>query len=124
MWAEDVDGYVSQFADDAELKQSSVHGGATRVLTGREAIRTFIEGSWESLKPKPLTHDHVVTVISETEAIGSSYVQVLDGSNSYSDMLISRYDDQYVLQDGAWKFRERHANILKINDSLQRQLSQ
>jgi hypothetical protein len=124
MWTEDVDGYVSLFTDDAEIKQSSQQEDLYRVTAGREAIRTMITESFALRKPKTLTHSHIVNLISETEAIGSSYVQALDGANSYSDLLIARYDDQYQLQGGAWKFRVRHANIMKLTAGLKQALSQ
>jgi hypothetical protein len=122
MWLEDVDGYVSLFADDAEIRQYSDPAEIARVIAGKEEIRQMIAASFIYRKPKPLTHSHVVTVVSDTEATGSSFVSALDGTNQYLEMLIARYDDQYVLLDGAWKFKVRQANVMKVTDGLKRQL--
>ena len=123
MWLEDVDGYVSLFVDDAEIRQYSDPRAIARVIAGKDAIREMIKASFAYRKPKPLTHAHIVNMISDTEATGSSIVSALDGTNQYLEMLIARYDDHYVLLDGAWKFQLRQANVMKVTDDLRRQLT-
>jgi hypothetical protein len=66
----------------------------------------------------------VIDFVSDDYATGSSYVHAFDGANDYTELLIARYDDEYVKQGGSWRFQVRQPNIFKVRPELVEVLQQ
>ena len=103
------DAMLELFAEDAVLE---VPG---RRLEGRAAIRAFFEGvaRGEGGRPRArllrhFTATHQIDLVSETEARGRCYYQVLTeaGLDHWG-----RYQDVYRVVEGRWRFAQRSASV-------------
>lgn len=74
------------------LRSSGADGGATAQLPRLSRVRQFI-------------HNHVVDLHGD-HAHGFSYLEAKPVYKGESYVVAARYDDDYVRQDGKWKFKK------------------
>jgi hypothetical protein len=100
----------SLFTDDGEL--DFAHLGKAK---GREALQKFFGGLTESApssKDRPritwvkqFIHNHVIHLHGDT-GDGFSYLEAKPIYNGEAFLVAARYDDEYVRQNGEWKFKK------------------
>lgn len=72
---------------------------------GRAELVKFFQGVSKLLSfVKQFIHNHVVQVQGD-QGTGLSYLEARSVSKGESYMVAARYDDEYVRQNGQWKFK-------------------
>jgi hypothetical protein len=108
VWQQDLDGWVSLFAEDGAV--STTDPGLPRAQ-GREALRNMIGQGLDTMKPRPFIHNHVVELLGPDRAKGTCYVEVRLLRDGKKQLMSGWYDDEYVKVNGEWKFKSRRINI-------------
>jgi hypothetical protein len=122
LWREEPRQLAALFAEEGAIRHRGE--GLRKDTVGRAAIEELLTESARSRKPRPMTHNHLIEFDSEDYATGSSFVVALDGMDSYSLLLVARYDDEYVKRDGGWLFLSRQPSIVKVKPALVDKLNQ
>jgi len=99
----DAEGLASLFTPDAVWDGGELLGRSE----GREAIRTFFQGSSQRL---PFAIHHVMNPVIEVDgdtATGQWYLfqPCIRADQNQAFWLAARYDEAYLRVDGEWKFR-------------------
>ena len=105
----DLDAVADLFAPDGVFRSAD----GVMAARGREAVVEQFKGRYSVLgAANHVTHDHLVTVRSATEATGlvSAHAELW----RKGEMMIAalRYADAYTKVDGAWRFAERALSFL------------
>jgi hypothetical protein len=90
------------FAENGEI--DFAHLGQAQ---GKAAITTFYRQALSELVPfvKQFIHNHVITLNGDT-GTGLSYLEAKPIFNGESFLVAARFDDEYVRENGRWKFRK------------------
>jgi len=89
------------FIEDGELDFAHMGKGK-----GRAFQKKFFEGLSDYLSSvKQFIHNHIIEVHGDT-ATGISYLEAKPVYKGESFLVAGRYDDEYVRQDGKWKFKK------------------
>ena len=74
---------------------------------GKAQVATFYKQALSDLVPfvKQFIHNHVITINGDTGA-GLSYLEAKPIFNGESFLVAARFDDEYVRENGRWKFRK------------------
>ena len=87
------------FTEDAELDFGYL--GKER---GRERLARLFQGASQLLPfVKQFIHNHTIELQGE-RGTGTSYLEAKSVSGGKAYVVAGRYDDQYVRQDGEWRF--------------------
>ena len=104
----DLAAYASLFATDGEWV------GGFGTVKGRAEIKSFME---KSLGTGPnrgnsyhIMSNFAITVKGDTATAWSRWTFVTPGANGASVAQAGRYDDTFVRENGAWKFKKRTAS--------------
>ena len=104
----DLAAYASLFATDGEWV------GGFGTVKGRAEIQAFVE---KSLGTGPnrnnsfhIMSNFVITVKGDTATAWSRWTFVTPGANGATIAQAGRYDDTFVRENGAWKFKKRVAS--------------
>ena len=104
----DLAAYASLFATDGEWV------GGFGTVKGRTEIKSFME---KSLGTGPnrtnsfhIMSNFVITVKGDTATAWSRWTFVTPGANGATIAQAGRYDDTFVRDNGAWKFKKRVAS--------------
>jgi ketosteroid isomerase-like protein len=106
VWTNDVEGMLSIFTAEGMLSTRGGAGDAAQEIKGA-ALRDFYAGL-DRFKPRPYIHNHVVELLGPDTAKGTCYVELRRETRAMDWIGTGFYDDEYVRQDGAWKFKARH----------------
>ncbi len=92
---------IGLFIEDGEFDFAHLGKGQ-----GRAAQKKFFEGLANYLSTvKQFIHNQVIEVHGDT-ATGFSYLEAKPVYKGESYLVAGRYDDEYVRQDGQWKFKK------------------
>jgi hypothetical protein len=125
-WRQDVDAYVETFAEDGEIvffgmpvpagaatlasdPSNTPSTGSVLTFKGTSAIREMVKMALPAANPLPFGHNHVIELMSSTQASGTIMVALYSG-NDHTLNTIAYYRDEYVKQADAWKIRRREAH--------------
>ncbi len=99
--SETLDAIPDLFTDDAVLDFDYLGRAA-----GRDELIAFF-GRVESLLSfvKQFVHNHALDVHGDTGS-GYAYLEAKTISGGEAYFVAARYDDEYVRQDGVWKFKK------------------
>ena len=104
----DLAAYASLFATDGEWV------GGFGTVKGRTEIKSFME---KSLGTGPnrnnsfhIMSNFAITVKGDTATAWSRWTFVTPGANGATIAQAGRYDDTFVRENGAWKFKKRVAS--------------
>jgi hypothetical protein len=74
---------------------------------GKAQVATFYQQALSDLVPfvKQFIHNHVITLRGDT-GTGLSYLEAKPIFNGESFLVAARFDDEYIRENGRWKFRK------------------
>ncbi len=74
---------------------------------GKTNVAAFYRQALSDLVPfvKQFIHNHVITINGDT-GTGLSYLEAKPIFNGESFLVAARFDDEYVRENGRWKFRK------------------
>lgn len=74
---------------------------------GKAQVAAFYKQALSDLVPfvKQFIHNHVITITGDT-GTGLSYLEAKPIFNGESFLVAARFDDEYVRDNGRWKFRK------------------
>ena len=90
------------FAENGEI--DFAHLGKA---VGKAQVAAFYQQALADLVPfvKQFIHNHIITVKGDT-GTGLSYLEAKPIFNGESFLVAARFDDEYVRENGRWKFRK------------------
>ncbi|MBI3795935.1 MAG: nuclear transport factor 2 family protein [Deltaproteobacteria bacterium] len=90
------------FAENSEI--DFAHLGKAQ---GKTNVAAFYRQALSDLVPfvKQFIHNHVITLTGNT-GTGLSYLEAKPIFNGESFLVAARFDDEYVRENGRWKFRK------------------
>ena len=100
----DIEAIVAQFAPDGTLELIGM--GSPGIYSGAE-MRAMMNVGFPDLRPWPLTHNHLVEILSDSYATGKLHAEFRVGKLENRVSHIGHYDDEYVKLGGTWKFKSR-----------------
>jgi hypothetical protein len=103
--------WVELFTEDGTFE----YGPHT--LNGRSAIRENVEALLRHDRGKHLCVNSIIDISGESAAVSSDFLKVNpvdkgDGTSGYEIGTIGRYEDRFVLRDGAWRIASRRVHIM------------
>jgi hypothetical protein len=106
----DVEGYVALFAPEARLVTRS------RAFVGHDAIRQCMAAGWAAAAPGSKTKHLVASSairINNDNATALTDVVAFQclAEGGWQILLAGRYDDEFVLRGGEWRFADRRISV-------------
>jgi ketosteroid isomerase-like protein len=105
VWTNDVEAMLGIFTADGVLSTRGGGAEAAQEIRG-EALRELYAGL-DRFKPRPYIHNHVVELLGPDTAKGTCYVELRRETRAMDWIGTGFYDDEYVKEAGAWKFKAR-----------------
>ena len=98
----DAEAIVALFASDGTFRSH------TLAPSGRDELLAFYAAGVGGRTHKPFIQNHVIDLDSEEQAHGrcSVEIRVLQDGKAYTQA--GHYLDRYRVEDGRWRFAERH----------------
>jgi hypothetical protein len=106
VWRNDVTGIVDLFASDGAF----ITKGRKREhrAEGRDALLKLYGGlTAGEMTPRPYIHNHVIELSGDNRAKGRCYVEIRDAKKNFQWGGSGFYEDDYVKQNDAWRFKSR-----------------
>lgn len=74
---------------------------------GKTQVNAFYQQALSDLVPfvKQFIHNHMITLTGDT-GTGLSYLEAKPIFNGESFLVAARFDDEYIRENGSWKFRK------------------
>ena len=104
--AQDWDGYLSHFDDDATLEP-----GFAPPVTGREAIRGFLVATEGNTRGKRHVASNVFLDERGADVVASSYLVVLEREDIPKVVATARIVDTFTRRSGCWKILRHQVSV-------------
>jgi hypothetical protein len=122
-WRQDVDALANTFAADGELiyfgrtfgadgSQKAESADAQQTIKGQVELRKTLAVSLPKAQPLPFGHNHVIHLISPTEATGTVMNENMRGRDFTLNSIVY-FKDKYVKVAGEWKIRRRENHVMQ-----------
>lgn len=74
---------------------------------GKTQLNAFYQNALSDLVPfvKQFIHNHIITLTGDS-GTGLSYLEAKPIFNGESFLVAARFDDEYIRENGSWKFRK------------------
>ncbi|MDY0066368.1 MAG: nuclear transport factor 2 family protein [Steroidobacteraceae bacterium] len=102
-----VDALVALYAKDATFDVPENMGTQAGLRSGVEAIRESLRADLQRADPWPFIHSHYFEMRGKDRAEGFVHIELRMSVQGLQVSYISCYRDEYVRENGAWKFRSR-----------------
>lgn len=109
-----VEGLVALYSDDAVFDVPGNMGTRSGPRAGRDAIRETLRVDLPRSDPWPFLHQHVIEMLGPDKARGVLYFELRQGVENLRTTHIGTYQDEYVKEQGAWKFRSRTLSVVSL----------
>lgn len=110
----DIDGLVELYAQDAVFDVPGNMGTRAGARSGRDAIRETLRVDLPRSDPWPFLHQHVIEMLGPDRARGILYFELRQGIDNLRTTHIGSYQDEYVKEQGIWKFRSRRLSAIPL----------
>lgn len=102
-----IDALVALYSSDAVFDVPANMGTAPGARSGPDAIRETLQVDLPRADPWPFIHQHYIEILGPDHARGVLYLELRQGLEQLRVTHIGAYVDDYVREQGLWKFRSR-----------------
>jgi len=81
---------------------------------GRAKLEELLTAAFKNTKPFPFVHNHVIDVQLPDKGTGWVYSEIRDEHDNLRTAQIVIYEDDYIKENGKWKFKRRKLNSQPI----------
>lgn len=109
-----IDGLVALYVSDAIFDVAENMGTAPGSRSGRDAIRETLRVDLPRADPWPFLHQHYIELLGSDRARGVLYFELRQGIENLRVTHIGSYIDEYVKDQGVWKFHSRKLSAVPM----------
>ncbi len=110
-----IDGLVALYSDNAVFDVPGNMGTKAGPRSGRDAIRETLRVDLPRSDPWPFLHQHVIEMLGPDRARGILYFELRQGVDNLRTTHIGSYQDEYVKEQGVWKFLSRRLSAIPLH---------
>ncbi|AMN47700.1 hypothetical protein ACG33_11430 [Steroidobacter denitrificans] len=112
-----IDDLMALYSSDASFDIAENMGTLPGLRSGREAIRETLRIDLPRADPWPFIHQHYIEMLGSDNARGTLYFELRQGVENLRVTHIGSYIDEYVKEQGVWKFRSRKLSTTPLSDA-------
>jgi hypothetical protein len=108
VWQKDAEEYGKLFTEDGTF---GTNDPKLPRAEGRATLSKMIAEQFDTAKPRPFIHNHVVELLGPDKAKGTCYVEVRLLREGKKWLMTGWYNDEYAKVGDEWKFKSRQITV-------------